>query len=92
VLGRVVDAREHHVLDEHLAAPQLDVAQAFRDHVFERIAVVDRHQLAAQRIGGRVQRQREADRHVDLVDEVRQARQPANSGDSGAAMRDPDVG
>ena len=74
LLDAVVDAGEHHVLHEDLAAPQLDVAAALREHVGERVAVVDRHQRAAERVLGRVQREREADRLLDLVDEAPQAR------------------
>ena len=74
LLDAVVDAGEHHVLDEHLAAAQLEVAAALGEHLVERIAVVDRHQLAAERVGRRVQREREPDRLVDLVDEAARAR------------------
>ena len=87
LLDRVVDAGEHHVLDEHLAAAQRDVAAALGEHVLERIAIVDRHQLAAERSVGRVQREREADRLLDLVDEARQARaasRPSRSSSGGA--------
>ena len=50
VLGRVVDAGEHDVLDEHLPPAQLEVAHALGEHVLERVAVVHGHELAAQRI------------------------------------------
>ena len=91
LLDAVVDAGEHHVLDEHLAAAQLEVAAALGEDLLERIAVVHRHQLAAQRVVRRVQRQREADRLLDLVDEAAQARQPADGRDRRAPVRDADV-
>ena len=69
----VVDTREHHVFDEHLAPAELDVPAALGQHVGERIAIVDRHQLAAQLVRRRVERQREPDRLLDLVDEPVQA-------------------
>ena len=60
---RVVDAGEHHVLDEHLAPLALVVRLAGGDHVGQWVALVDRHQLGAQGGIGRVQRQGQADRH-----------------------------
>jgi hypothetical protein len=50
----VVDAAEHHVLDEHAPAPELEVALALGEHVSQRVAVVDRHQLAPQCVVRRV--------------------------------------
>ena len=92
LLGRVVDAGEHDVLDEDLPAAQLDVATALGEDVSERVAVVHRHQLGAQaRIGG-VEREREPDRLLDLVDEARQAGHPADGGDRRPPVRDPEVG
>ena len=69
----VVDAREHHVLDEHLAPAALVVRVAGGEHVGDRMAVVDRHDLRAQRVVGRVQRERQPQRHVGL-------RQPPDAG------------
>ena len=89
---RVVHAREHDVLDEHLSATQLDVATAFREHVRERIAVVDRHELGAFRRVGCMEREREPDRLVDLVDEAAQPGHPADGRDRRAAVGDPEVG
>ena len=66
----VVDAAEHHVLDENLAPAQLEVAHALREDVGQRVAQVHRHQLAAQLVGRRVQREREPDRLGHLVDET----------------------
>ncbi len=66
---------------------QGEVAPALGDHLGERVALVHRHQLGAQARVGRVQRQGEADRHVDLVDEARQARassRPSRSSCDGA--------
>ena len=48
MLDAIVDAGEHHVLDEHLAASELDVAPALGEHVVEWVAIVYRHQLRAQ--------------------------------------------
>ena len=92
MLARVVHPIEHHVLDEHLAAVQLEMAAALGEDVLERIAVVHRHQPAAQRVGRCVQREREADRLADLVDESPQAGQPADGRDRRAPVRDADVG
>ena len=74
VRRRVVHAGEHHVLDEDLPPAQLDVAAALGEHVGERVAVVHRHQLGALRGIGGVDREREADRLLDLVHEAAQAR------------------
>ena len=90
-LGRVVDAGEHHVLDEHLPAAEREVAVALGQHLREREAVVHGHELRAQpRVGG-VDREREPDRLLDLVDEAPQAGHPADGRDRRAAVRDPDV-
>ena len=88
----VVDAAEHHVLDEYLTPAQREVAFTLREHVGERIPGVDRHQLAAQLVRGRMKREGEPNRFFDLVDETAQARQPTDRGDRGAAPRDPDIG
>ena len=74
LLDAVVHAREHHVLDEDLAPAQLDVAAALGEHVLERVAVVHRHQPRAERRVGGVEREREPDRLLDLVDEAASAR------------------
>ena len=91
LLDAVVDAGEHHVLDEHLPPAQPAVAAALGDDVLERVAVVDRHQLAAQRVGRRMQRQREPDRLLHLVDEPAQSRQPADGGDRRPAVGDAEI-
>ena len=70
----VVDAGEHHVLHEHHPPLALVVSAAGGQHVAQRVAVVDRHQLRAQRLVGGVQRQGQADRH-------RLGRQPLDPGD-----------
>ena len=86
----VVDAGEHHVLDEHPAVRPLGVATAEREHVRQRVAVVDRHQLAPEpRVGG-VQREGEPDRLRDLLDEALEAGDPADRRDGRAPMRDAD--
>ena len=91
LLVAVVDAGEHHVLDEHPAALARVERAARLDHVGEREALVDGHQLRAQRVVGRVQRQRQAQRHV-LLGEPFDPGDPADRGDRGAAVGDPDVG
>ena len=53
LLGRVVDAGEHHVLDEDAAPRRLRVAAALGDDVRERVAVVDRHDPRPQLVGRR---------------------------------------
>ncbi len=88
---RVVDAGEHHVLDEHLAALAGVMRLARRDHVGERVALVDRHQLGAERLVGGVERQREPDRHR-VRGQALDPGDPADRRDRGAAMPDPDVG
>ena len=50
MLGSVVDACEHDVLDEDFAASELDVATALGEDVFEGIAVVHWHEPTAQRV------------------------------------------
>ncbi len=90
-LGRVVDAREQHVLDEHLAAAERDVAFALGEDAGQGIAVVDRHDLGTQPGVGRVDRECEPDRLLDLVDEAGQARHPADGRDRRTAVRDPDL-
>ena len=91
LLVAVVDAGEHHVLDEDEPALGGVEAHAGGEHVGERVAVVDGHELRAQRRVGGVQREREADRHVGLREAV-DAGDPADRRDRGAAVRDADVG
>ena len=57
----------------------------------ERVALVHRHDPRPQLVVRRVEREREADRLVDLVDEALQAGQPADGGDRRAPVRDPEV-
>jgi len=59
---RVVDAGEHHVLDEDPTASRRDVASALLEHRLDWVAIVDGHQLRAQPRVGRVEGQREPDR------------------------------
>src|SRR3954471_4000230 len=87
----VVDAGEHHVLDEDLAALARVEALARGQHLAQRVALVDRHDLRAQRVLGRVKRESEPDRHVALGQAV-DPRDPADRGDPRAAVRDADVG
>ena len=54
------------------------------EDVGERVAVVDRHQLRAKGVVGRVQREREADRHLGLPSA---ARSPAPSRPSRSSVR-----
>ena len=61
------------------------------EHVGERIAIVDRHQLRAQRVVGRVQRQRQADRDP-LGGQPLDTGNPADRRDRGVAGGDPEVG
>ena len=89
--GRVVDAGEHHVLDEDLPAAQREVAVALRENVRQGIAVVHRHQVRAQPRIGCVDREREPDRELDFVDESSQTRQPAHGGDRRTPVRDSDL-
>ena len=92
LLDAVVDPGEHHVLNEHLPPVQPAVAAALGDDVLERVTVVHRHQLTAQRVGTRVQRQSQSNRLFDLVDEPPQPWQPADGGDRRSAMRDAEIG
>ena len=89
---RVVHSGEQHVLDEHLASPQRDVAAALREDVLERVAVVDRHELRAERRVGGVDREREPDRLLDLVDEAAESGHPADRRDRRPPGRHTDVG
>ena len=57
VLFGVVHAAEHHVLERHAAVEDLG---GF-DHLRERKLGVDRHQLAAQRVARRMDRDRETE-------------------------------
>ena len=66
LLDAVVDAVEHHVLDEDAAVAAGVVRAAGGEHLVERVAVVDGHQLRAQRVVGGVQREGEADRALLL--------------------------
>ena len=91
VLGPVVDAVEHHVLDEDLAAAARPVAVAGGEHLGQRVAVVDRHQLRAQAVVGRVQGERQADRHLALGEAVDPGH-PADRRDRGAPVGDAEVG
>ena len=51
VRGAVVDAVEHHVLERHeVARRAVEVAQARREELGERILAVDRHEAVAQRV------------------------------------------
>src|SRR5690606_9798957 len=70
VLGLVVDALEQGVFDgEHaLLAQPGDIVTASAQHHGQRILLVDRHQLVAQLVVGRMQRQRQGD-----VDHLAQA-------------------
>src|SRR6478672_7265893 len=70
VLGAIVDSVEHHVLDEDLAAAASPVALAGGQHLRQRVAVVDRHQLRAQAVVGGVQGEGEADRHLALGEAI----------------------
>ena len=67
--GRIVHAREHHVFEGHAAAVLLiEVMPARPQQLRDRMLAVDRHQLVAQRIIGRVQRH--GQRHVGLSREL----------------------
>ena len=92
LLRRVVDAGEHHVLDEDAAPRRLSRGGALRDDLGEWVAVVHRHDPRPQLVVRRVEREREADRLRHLVDEALQAREPADRRDRRAAVRDPEVG
>jgi hypothetical protein len=59
----VIDAVEHHVLEgDEVARRLLQVAAAGRHQVGQRILAVDRHQLVAQAVGRRMQRNGERHR------------------------------
>ena len=62
LLVAVVDAGQHQILDEDLAAAGAVPGAAGLEHLDQRIALVDRHQLRAQGILGGVQGEGEADR------------------------------
>ena len=85
------DAGEHHVLDEHLASSELEVAPALREDFPERIAIVDGHELRAQLRIGCVDGEREPDRLLDLVDEPPQSGHPADRRDGRPPVRDAEV-
>ena len=89
---RVVDAREHHVLDEDSAIRPLPVAAAEREHVGEGIAVVDRHELASQSRVGSVEREREPDGLGHLLDEPGEPGEPAHGRDRRPTRGDANVG
>ena len=59
LLAAIVDAAEHQVLDVDAPASRGAPPPAGFEHVGERIAVVDRHQLRAQRVVGGMQRERQ---------------------------------
>lgn len=77
LLVTVVDASQHHVLDESHTAASFVVAVAGSQQLSDRVAVVDGHDLAAQRVIWCVQRQGEADRSGLLSQSVN-SRYPAN--------------
>ncbi len=91
LLVAVVDAGEHDVLDEDAAALAGVEGAAGVDDVGERVALVDRHELGAERFVGRVEREGEAQRHVGFGEPF-DAGDPADRGDGGAAVGDADVG
>ena len=83
---RVVDAIQHDVLDCDLAAVvAADIALAGVHQLADRVFAVDRHQFVAQRVGGRVQRHRQADL-ADLGQLVERRH------DAGGAQRHPAFG
>ncbi len=82
---------EHHVLDEHAAALARVEVAAGLDHLAQRVALVDGHQLAAQRFVGGVQREGEAQWHV-LLGERFDAGDPADGRDRGVAVPDAEIG
>ena len=86
LLAAVVHAVEHQVLHEDVAAPVLVPAQAGVEHVAQRVALVHGHELGAQRVLGRVQREREPHRRA-LVGQALDPGQPAHRGDRRAATR-----
>ena len=89
--GRVVDAVEHQVLDEHAPARGLAIALAGLHHGLQRVPAIDRHQRRADRVAGRVQRDREL--HLQrLRREAVDARHPPGRGDRDRAGTEPEPG
>ena len=86
----VVDARQHHVLDEDPPPLARVVGAARLEHLAQRVALVDRHQLRAQRFVGRVQRERQAQRQRALR-EAFDPGDPPHRRDRRAAMRDAEI-
>ena len=69
----------------------LDVAAALGDDSRERVPLVHRHDPRPQLVVRRVEREREADRLVDLVHEAPQAGQPADRRDRRPPVRDAEI-
>ena len=90
LLVAVVDAGEHHVLDEDPPAAALVEGAAGLDHLAQREALVDRHQLGAQRFVGGMQREGEPQRQLRLGEPF-DARDPADRRDGRAAVGDADL-
>ena len=67
------------------------VPAALGDDVRDRVALVHRHDPRPQLVVRRVEREREPDRLVHLVDEALQAGQPADRRDRRPPVRDPEV-
>ena len=62
---RVVDAIEHAVLEgDEVARRALEVAARCAEQLGDRVLAVERHQLVAQGVVGRMQRDRESDRAI----------------------------
>ncbi len=91
MLGTVVDAVEHHVLDEDPAPAPGPVALAGGEDLRQGVAVVDRHQPRAQLVVRRVQGEGEAERHLAAGKAI-DSRDPADGGDRGAPVADAEVG
>ena len=91
LLVAVVHAVQHQVLDVDAPPALLAPAPAGVQHVGQRVAVVDRHQLAAQRLVGRVQRQRQADRRPVALGQALDAGDPADRRDGRDDGGDADV-
>ena len=91
LLGAVVDAVEHQVLDEDPRRRALVPGAARVEHVGERVAVVDRHQLGAQRRVGGVQRERQPHRRA-LARQPLDPRDPADRRDRRVRGGDAEVG
>ena len=90
LMGMVVDPVNAGVLERHPPALARGVVAGGVDHVGDRVAPVERHELAAQRVVGCVQRDRERDRQRELLE----APHPGNDADGRhgeVAGRDPDV-